>query len=47
MRSAHPMTKEKDGRTLFKTIKLMKDDAAAVEKLSEEIKSRYTKLFRV
>jgi len=25
----------------------MKDDAAAVEKQSEEIKARYTKLFRV
>jgi iron(III) transport system substrate-binding protein len=47
MRSAHPMAKEKDGRTPFKNIKLMKDDAAAVEKLSEEIKVRYTKLFRV
>jgi len=28
-------------------IKLMKDDAAAVERLSEEIKARYTKLFKV
>jgi iron(III) transport system substrate-binding protein len=47
MRSAHPAAKEKDGRTPFKNIKLMKDDADAVEKLSEEIKARYTKLFRV
>jgi iron(III) transport system substrate-binding protein len=47
MRSAHPAAKEKAGRTMFKDIKLMKDDAAAVEKLSEEIKARYTKLFRV
>jgi iron(III) transport system substrate-binding protein len=47
MRSAHPQAKEKDGRVPFKSIKLMKDDAAAVEKLSEEIKARYTKLFRV
>jgi iron(III) transport system substrate-binding protein len=47
MRSAHPAAKEKDGRTPFKSIKLMKDDAPAVEKLSEEIKARYTKLFKV
>jgi iron(III) transport system substrate-binding protein len=47
MRSAHPLAKEKAGRVPFKSIKLMKDDAAAVEKMSEEIKSRYTKLFRV
>jgi iron(III) transport system substrate-binding protein len=47
MRSAHPLAKDKAGRIPFKDIKLMKDDAAAVEKMSEEIKSRYTKLFRV
>jgi iron(III) transport system substrate-binding protein len=47
MRSAHPLAKDKAGRMPFKDIKLMKDDAAAVEKMSEEIKSRYTKLFRV
>ena len=47
MRSAHPQTKEKAGRTPFKAIKMMKDDAAAVEKLTEEIKARYTKLFQV
>jgi iron(III) transport system substrate-binding protein len=47
MRSAHPQTREKAGRVPFKDIKLMKDDAAAVEKLSEELKARYTKLFRV
>jgi iron(III) transport system substrate-binding protein len=47
LRSMHPLTKEKAGRMPFKDIKTMKDDAAAVEKLSEEIKARYTKLFRV
>jgi iron(III) transport system substrate-binding protein len=47
MRSMHPQTREKAGRTAFKDIKTMKDDAVAVEKLSEEIKARYTKLFRV
>jgi iron(III) transport system substrate-binding protein len=43
----HPQTKEKPGRTPFKDIKTMKDDPVAVEKMSEQIKSRYTKLFRV
>ncbi len=47
LRSMHPSTKEKAGRTPFKSIKVMKDDAAAVEKLSEEIKTRYTKIFKV
>jgi iron(III) transport system substrate-binding protein len=47
LRSMHPLTKEKAGRVPFRKIKTMKDDAAAVEKLSEEIKARYTKLFRV
>ena len=43
----HPQTKEKPGRKPFAEIKLMKDDAAAVEKMSEEIKARYSKIFRV
>ena len=47
LRSVHPQAKEKAGRTPAKDIKWMKDDAAAVEKQSEEIKARYTKLFRV
>ena len=45
--SADAQAKEKPGRTPLKDIKLMKDDAAAVEKQSEEIKARYTKIFRV
>jgi iron(III) transport system substrate-binding protein len=47
LRSAHALTKEKAGRTPMKAIKLMKDDAAAVEKESENIKKRYTQLFKV
>jgi iron(III) transport system substrate-binding protein len=47
LRSMHPGTKEKPGRKPFKDIKVMKDDAAAVEKMSEEIKARYQKIFRV
>jgi iron(III) transport system substrate-binding protein len=47
LRSMHPQTKEKAGRKPFKDIKTMKDDAAAVEKMSEEIKAKYQKIFRV
>jgi iron(III) transport system substrate-binding protein len=47
LRSMHPQTKEKPGRKAFKDIKTMKDDAAAVEKMSEEIKAKYQKIFRV
>ena len=45
--AVHPQTKEKAGRTPFKDIKTMKDDAAQVEKLGDEIKARYTQLFKV
>jgi len=37
----------KAGRMPFKDIKTMKDDAAAVEKQGDSIKSRYTRIFRV
>jgi iron(III) transport system substrate-binding protein len=47
MRSVHAQAKDKAGRTPLKNIRLMKDDAAAVEKTSEEIKAHYTKIFRV
>jgi iron(III) transport system substrate-binding protein len=47
MRSVHAQAKDKPGRTPLKDIKLMKDDAAAVEKTSEEIKAHYTKIFKV
>jgi iron(III) transport system substrate-binding protein len=47
LRSAHALTKEKQGRTPLSQIKLMKDDAEAVEKESENIKKRYTQIFRV
>jgi iron(III) transport system substrate-binding protein len=47
LRSVHPQTREKPGRTPFKDIKTMKDDAAAVEKEGDAIKARYTKIFRV
>jgi iron(III) transport system substrate-binding protein len=47
LRSVHPDTQEKAGRKPLKDIKTMKDDAAAVERESEAIKSRYSKIFRV
>src|ERR1700757_2612752 len=47
LRSMHPQTKEKAGRTPFKDIKTMKDDAAAVEAKGDEIKARYVKIFKV
>jgi iron(III) transport system substrate-binding protein len=47
LRSVHPQTTEKPGRKPLKDIKTMKDDAAAVEKESDSIKARYTKIFHV
>src|SRR4029077_6051607 len=47
LRSMHALAKEKAGRKPMKEIKTMREDAAAVEKLSEEIKARYVKIFRV
>jgi iron(III) transport system substrate-binding protein len=45
--SAHAQVKEKPGRTPLSRIKLMKDDPAGVEKSAEEIKRRYTEIFKV
>ena len=47
LRSVHPQTKEKAGRKAFKDIKTMKDNAAEVEKHGDDIKARYTQLFKV
>ena len=47
MRSFHTQIKDKPGRRPLSDIKLMREDAAAVEGLSEEIKAHYTKIFRV
>jgi iron(III) transport system substrate-binding protein len=47
LRSVHPQVKEKPGRWPFGEIKKMKDDPAAVEKMSGEIKAHYSKLFGV
>jgi iron(III) transport system substrate-binding protein len=47
LRSAHALAKEKPGRKPLREIKLMKDDAVAVEQESEAIKKRYTQIFKV
>jgi iron(III) transport system substrate-binding protein len=47
MHSVHALTKQKSGRTPLSQIKLMKDDAAAVEAESENLKKRYSQIFKV
>jgi iron(III) transport system substrate-binding protein len=47
LRSVHPQTREKAGRTPLKDIKTLKDDPVAVEQQSSAIKTRYTRIFRV
>jgi iron(III) transport system substrate-binding protein len=45
--SVHAQVQPKPGRRKISDIKLMKEDPAGVEAMSEEIKTRYAKLFRV
>src|SRR6201989_443059 len=45
--SVHSQVQSKPGRRKLSDIKLMKEDPAGVEAQSEEIKTRYAKLFRV
>jgi iron(III) transport system substrate-binding protein len=45
--SVHPQVQSKPGRRKISNIKLMKEDAEGVEKMTEEIKTRYARLFRV
>ena len=47
MHSVHPLTRERPGRTPLSKIKLMKEDAAAVQRETETIKKRYTQIFKV
>jgi len=47
MRSVHALAKEKPGRRPLSEIKLMKDDAAGVESETENLKKRYTQIFKV
>jgi iron(III) transport system substrate-binding protein len=45
--SVHAQVQSKPGRRRISDLKLMKEDAAGVEAMTEEIKTRYAKLFRV
>ena len=45
--SVHAQVQSKPGRRKISDIKLMQEDPAGVEKMAEEIKSRYARLFRV
>jgi iron(III) transport system substrate-binding protein len=45
--SVHAQVQSKPGRRRISDIKLMKEDPAGVEKMTEEIKTRYARLFRV
>jgi iron(III) transport system substrate-binding protein len=47
LRSMHALVKEKAGRRPLAAIKVMQEDPAGVERMSEEIKARYSKLFGV
>src|SRR5205085_12235741 len=47
LRSMHPLVKEKGGRLPLREIRTMRHDPAGVEKTSEEIKLRYSRLFGV
>jgi iron(III) transport system substrate-binding protein len=47
LHSAHRMVKEKPGRVPFRDIKAMKDDPEGVLREGEELKVRYTKIFKV
>ncbi len=47
LRSLHAQAKEKAGRKPLKDVKLMREDPAGVEKQGEEIRKRYTQIFKV
>ena len=47
LRSFHAQIREKPGHPPLSALKLLKSDPAAVLAQSEEIKARYTKLFKV
>lgn len=47
LRSVHALVKDKPGRAPLSSIKVWKDDPAAVETQGEEIKRRYSQIFRV
>ena len=46
-RTVHPQVHEKPGRKPFKEVKTMKEDAVGVETMGEEIRARYSRIFKV
>jgi iron(III) transport system substrate-binding protein len=47
MRSAHALVKERPDRKKLSEVKTLREDAAAVADQADDIKARYTKLFKV
>jgi iron(III) transport system substrate-binding protein len=47
LRSVHSQVRDKPGRTPLSAIKVWKDDPAAVETQGDEIKRRYSQIYRV
>ena len=47
LRSAHPLVKERPDRRKLADVKTLREDAAAVADQADDIKARYTKLFKV
>jgi iron(III) transport system substrate-binding protein len=47
LRSVHALVKDRPGRASLSSLKVWKDDPAAVETQGEEIKRRYSQIFRV
>ena len=47
LRSAHALTRERAGRKPLSEIKTMKENAAEVEKMADEIKTKYAQYFKV
>lgn len=47
MRSAHPLVKERADRPKLSDIKTLREDAAAVADQADDLKTRYTRIFKV
>lgn len=47
MRSAHPLIKERSDRPKLSDIKTLREDAAAVADQADDLKARYTRIFKV
>ena len=47
LRSVHALVKERRDRNSLSEIKLMREDPAEVDRMAEEIKTKYTRIFGV